>query len=397
MLSLKNKLDPNLKALLDENTYKSIRVIIHCKKFQDRMVSRLKSYKSTVFYSITHANCISADISSNAIRRLVEYPEVDYITIDDFCFICASPSNSSYPSSLRNNTSFSGKGVCIGIVDTGVYPHYDLKYPMPRIDNFVDLINNLEYPYDDNGHGTFISGLIAGSGVSSKGEIKGIAYNSKLYVIKAFEKNGRAYASSILKALEILINESSEHNIKIICLPFETFFENEFLLSLFSKMFKLAADKNIVIVLPSGSNRNTKNSIRGIAALPYSITTSGINTHEGFKAYTYSSSGPLGKIEKPDLCGPCVDLSSLNCDIKYISQRNNMKLYPRELKTPYTTYTGTSCAAAYISSILALLLEKNPDLSYKDTISIVKTSCNLLKIPKWQQGSGIIDVNSLLN
>lgn len=118
---------------------------------------------------------------------------------------------------------------------------------------------------------------------------------------------------------------------------------------------------------------------------------------KAFKAYTYSSSGPLGKIEKPDLCGPCVDLSSLNCDIKYISQRNNMKLYPRELKTPYTTYTGTSCAAAYISSILALLLEKNPDLSYKDTISIVKTSCNLLKIPKWQQGSGIIDVNSLLN
>ncbi|MCR3757437.1 S8 family peptidase [Clostridium felsineum] len=397
MLSLKHKLDPNLKTILDENTYKSIRVIVHCKKFQDRILSRLKSYKSTIFHSVKLNNCISADVSSNAIKRLIEYPEVDYITIDDFCFICASESSSSYTSSLKNSTTFSGRGVCVGIVDTGVYPHYDLKYPMPKIDNFVDLINGLNYPYDDNGHGTFMSGLIAGSGKSSKGDIKGLAYNSKLYMIKAFEKNGRAYTSSVLSALEILINESSEHNIKIICLPFEGFFQNSFLLSMFSQTFKTAADKNIVIVLPSGSNKNTKSSIRSIAALPHCVTVSGINIHSGFKSYTYSASGPLTALEKPNLCAPCTDLNSLNCDDSYISERNDRKIYPRELKKPYTKYTGISCSAAYVSAALALLFEKSPDLSYKDAVSILKTSCNLLKIPKWQQGAGLIDINSLLN
>lgn len=397
MLSLKHKIDPTLDHMFSENNYKNLRVILHCKKFQDRILSRLKSYKSTIFYSIDAVNCICADISSTSIKRLIEYPEIDYITLDDFCFTCASPSYSTYPSNLKNNTNLSGKGVGIGIIDTGVYPHYDLKYPMPRIDSFVDLVNNLNYPYDDNGHGTFISGLIAGSGVSSRGEVKGIAYNSNLYMIKAFEKTGKAYVSSVLKALEILINESIEHNIKIICLPFETFFQNQFLISMFSKFFKLAESKNITIVLPSGSNKNDKNSIRGIAALPNCITVSGINTHAGFTSYNYSSAGPLGKYEKPDLCAPCVDLSSLNSDISFISERNSMKLYPKELKTPYTNYTGTSCAAGYVSGLLALLIEKNPNLSCKDIASIVKTSCNLLKIPKWQQGSGIIDINSLLS
>ncbi|PJI08561.1 MULTISPECIES: S8 family serine peptidase [Clostridium] len=397
MLSLKNKIDPNLDVMFSKNNYKNLRVILHCKKFQDRILSKLKSYKSTVFYSIEAANCICADVSSTSIKRLIEYPEVDYVTLDDLCFICASPSYSTYPSTLKNNTNFSGKGICIGIVDTGVYPHYDLKYPMPKIDGFVDLINNLNYPYDDNGHGTFISGLICGSGRSSKDELKGIAYNSNLYMIKAFEKTGKTYVSSVLKALEILISESSEHNIKIICLPFETFFENHFLLSMFSKLFSLAESKNITIVLPSGGNKNDKNSIRGIAALPNCITVSGINTHAGFKSYTYSSAGPLGKYEKPNLCAPCVDLTSLNSDTGFISERSGMKLYPKELKTPYVNYTGTSCAAAYVSGLLALLLEKNSNLSCKDIKSIVKTSCKLLKIPKWQQGSGIIDINCLLS
>ena len=30
--------------------------------------------------------------------------------------------------------------------------------------SFVDIINNLSYPYDDNGHGTAIAGLVVDSG-----------------------------------------------------------------------------------------------------------------------------------------------------------------------------------------------------------------------------------------
>ena len=68
-----------------------------------------------------------------------------------------------------------GKGIGIGIIDSGVYPHCDLLNPSNRIKKFVDIVNNLNYPYDDNGHGTFMSGLICGSGYGSKGMYKGVA------------------------------------------------------------------------------------------------------------------------------------------------------------------------------------------------------------------------------
>lgn len=393
MFSLKNKIDPNLHVLLSSNNNRCFRVLIYCNKFIDRIESRLKSYKCTIHCSLEIVNCICADVSSLTITRLVEYPEIKYITFDSIGSICAHNvlSGNNIRAGFMKEIKLSGKGICIGIIDTGVYPHKDLKSPSQKICKFVDLINELNYPYDDNGHGTFISGLIASGG----SKYSGIARSSVIYMVKAFEASGRAYISSILKALILLINESKGNNIRVICLPFETFSQNSFILSTFSKLFKLANDNNIVIVVPSGSNKNDKNSMVGIASLNNCITVSGITSGSQMNPYTYSSAGPLGKLEKPNLCAACTDLGSLNCDTSYISERNGVKLYPHELKTPYTSYEGTSCAAAFVAGVFALLFEKNPELSPKDAISLIKTSCKLLKIPKWQQGLGYIDLENL--
>lgn len=397
MFSFKNKIDPNLNALLSSNTSRCFRVLIHCTKFINRIESRLKSYKCTIHQNIEIIDCLCADVSSLVISRLIEYPEVDYITFDGIANICAHNilSANNIRTGFMNVIKLSGKGIGIGIIDTGVYPHKDLKQPSSKICKFVDLINELNYPYDDNGHGTFISGLIAGSGASSNGKYRGIAPDSAVYMIKAFEASGRAYISTIFKALILLINESKENNIRIICLPFETFSENSFILSIFSKLFKLANDNNIVVVVPSGSNKNNKNSIVGIATLSNCITVAGVTAGSQMNSYTYSSAGPLGKLEKPNLCAACTDLCSLNCDTSYISERKGIKLYARELKKPYTNYEGTSCAAAFVAGVFALLLEKKPELSPRDATSLVKTSCKFLKLPKWQQGLGYIDLENL--
>lgn len=397
MFFLKGKINPNLYDLMVKNEHRSFRLLIHCKNFLNRIVSRLKSHKCTIYYTIDTLNCICTSASSFMINRLTEYPEVDYITFDNFANICGHNvrSANNIGSSLAKNSKLTGRGIRIGIIDTGVYPHKDLKYPTPKIYKFLDIINGLNYPYDDNGHGTFISGLIAASGSSSKGTHVGIAPESSIYMVKAFEATGKAYVSSILTALDILIKESMESNIKIICLPFETSFQDSFIDSLFSKLFTLANKNNIIIVLPSGSNKNDKNSMIGIATLGNCITVSGVTSGTPKKVYTYSSSGPCGKPEKPDFCAACTDLTSLNCDTTFISERNGIKLYPRELKEPYTTYTGTSCAAAFTAGIFALIFEKNPDLQYKDAISMIKTSCKLLDVPKWQQGYGYIDFKDL--
>lgn len=395
MFSLKNKIDLNLKNALENKIYKSYRVIIHCKSIQSKIEKKLEKYKCEIINSIPSIGCICCNLSSNTIERLIEYPEIDYISFDNYALLCGNSAVTENGFSFKNNLKLTGKDICIGIVDSGVYPHADLKKPTNRIENFLDLVNNLNYPYDDNGHGTFISGVISASGYCSKGMNKGIAEKSKIYMIKAFNKIGRGFVSDILFSIQTLINESKEHNIKVICLPFEIIDYNSFILSLFSKLFDIAVEKNMIIIVPSGHNTNIESSMRGISILNNCITVGGIDTSHGKKPYFASSGGLSSKSGKPDLCAPCVNFCSLNSNLNYISEKNGQKLYPHPMNELYTFYTGTSCATAYVSGLCALLFEKNPDLTYKDIVSLLKMSCSILDMPKSIQGVGIINFNKL--
>jgi len=396
MFSFKNKLDPSLRNSLLNSLYDTYRVIIHCKSLETKTVNKIKSLKCDILRHIPSINCICAILTSSAIDRLLEYPQVTYITFDSYAHLCGSSIMASNGVSFQSNYDLTGNGIGVGIIDSGVYPHCDLLNPSNRIKKFVDLVNNIKYPYDDNGHGTFMSGLICGSGYGSKGMYRGVAKNSHLYMIKSFDKLGKGFISDILFSLETLIDEANDYNIKIICLPFETLETNKFVLSLFSKLFDLAVLKNLVVIVPSGSNKSVKNSIRGLATLSNCITVGGYDSTSNPEIYEYSSCGPFQKLDKPNIIAACVDICSLITDIKFISEKNGTKLYPRGITNLYTTYTGTSCSAAFISGICALLYENNKDLCFKDTLALLKVSSNLINFPKYMQGAGIIDLERLL-
>jgi subtilisin family serine protease len=396
MFSFKSKLDHELKSAMANGSYKHYRVIIHCKSLRENVEKKIKSYKSEVIRSIETLNCFSAFLSPSAIERLTELPEVDYITFDNTALLCGTSVLSANGISFQERYKLSGKGIGIGIIDSGTYPHIDFAMPFNKIKKFVDIVNGMKYPYDDNGHGTFMSGIICGNGSASKGMYRGIAENSHIYSIKAFNNLGRGYISDILYGIELLLKDSEEYNIKVFCLPFELMDYNTFTLKLFSTLFDKAIEKGIVVVVPSGNSGNMEGSIKGVATLSNCITVAGLDTRSGYKPYKYSSAGPYGKLEKPDLAAACVDICSLNSNKEYISERNGTKVYPNHLDSPYTTFTGTSCAAAYISGVCALLFENNPKLSYKDILSLLKVSCRLLDIFKWSQGAGVVELNKLL-
>lgn len=63
-----------------------------------------------------------------------------------------------------------GEGVGVAVLDTGIYPHEDFE---DRITAFQDFVNHRRQLYDDNGHGTHISAIIGGSGISSQGRFQG--------------------------------------------------------------------------------------------------------------------------------------------------------------------------------------------------------------------------------
>lgn len=396
MFLWKSKIDVNLKKAIDINLYKKYRVIIHCKNLQENIEKRIKSGGGKVLRSVYTIDIISASISSLLILRLAEYPEVSFITFDSFAFLCGRSVIHSNKAYIGDTYNLTGKNIGIGLIDSGVYPHPDLLLPRNKIKYFVDILEGIKYPYDDNGHGTFISGLISGSGHSSEGKFKGIAENSFIYCYKVFNCFGRAYVSDILFAIDDILTRSQKDNIKVLCLPFEILEYNPFIINCFSILFEKCIKVGLIPIVPSGSINVDEETIIGLGLIPHCITVSGVNIQDSIKEFKFSSSNGNKKINKPDIAANCVDLCSLNTDKDYISERNEKKLYPKSLEIPYTSYTGTSCAVAYISGVCALLFENNPSLTFKDLLSLLKVSSELAPISKSLQGNGIVNVNKLL-
>lgn len=58
----------------------------------------------------------------------------------------------------NSGASYSGRGISIAFLDTGISPVEDFILPRNRIVAFRDLVNGKTMPYDDNGHGTHVTG-----------------------------------------------------------------------------------------------------------------------------------------------------------------------------------------------------------------------------------------------
>lgn len=394
MLFYKNKLDKNLEYFMNNNCYKEYRVLI---KYEHTCNSIIKKITSAggFLYNLDISNVICAKINSKLILRLIEYPEVKYITFDEYLFLCGMSVSTANNIHFKNDFSLSGNNIGIGIVDSGIFPHQDLTSPSNRIYSFTDLINNLSYPYDDNGHGTCISGIIAGNGQCSNGLYRGIAPHSKLYCYKAFDAHGKGFASDVLYSLESLISNSKDFNLKLLCLPFEILTPNIFITDLFNNTFMKAIDEGITPIVASGSIPNSSHFINGISALSSCITVGGVDSTKSLSPYKYSSCGNYKKTKKPDLSAASCNITSLNSDISYISENNGVKLYPNKLDASYKAFSGTSIAAAFITGISALLYEKDPSLTFKDVLSLLKLSCNSHDLDNNLIGEGIIDLSSL--
>lgn len=399
----KRKLEENLLYYVERNIYRKYRVLIKYNNFSDKIISKIERSNCTVYSSLKHINLICAEINSLTLNRLIEMPEVSFMCFDDYCHICASPIGIEPANGLRfsHNYKLSGKDITIALLDTGTYPHKDLTDPTNRIIYFNDFINNIHYPYDDNGHGTFVAGIMCGSGLYCNNMYKGLANKSNLCVFKCFDAKGKGFVSDILYSLDMILDMYKDINIKVICLAAEYLSHNTFIINLFDTMFKKCYDENIIIVVPSGSSKNASCSIQGFASSKYCFTIGGYDTYKTDKPYLYSSYGPYLKLTKPEFVAASSNITSLNSDISFVSERRGIKLYPGKLEKLYTVYSGTSCASAYVCSIIALLFEDNIELNFNDIFSLFKLSAvcpdiNKENMSKEMVGYGLIDTTQIL-
>ena len=106
-----------------------------------------------------------------------------------------------------------GRGIGVAVLDTGIYLHEDFEH---RVAAFTDMVHRRREPYDDNGHGTHISGIIGGSGNSSDGRYQGVAPECHIIMVKVLDQKGNGYASDVLAGIKWIRENRERLGIRIV-------------------------------------------------------------------------------------------------------------------------------------------------------------------------------------
>ncbi|MCX7883637.1 MAG: S8 family peptidase [Caloramator sp.] len=390
LFSFINKFDPSIKPFMRTISKKKIPVIVCFRDDAKPIKNKIIYNNGKIKYEYKYVKAISCELSPSFADKLSEMPEVPFICFDHKATLCLNNSSNVLGINHAKKFNLTGKGISIGIIDTGVFPHPDLTNSKNKIVYFNDLINGYLKPYDDNGHGTFISGCIASSGFMSNNFYSGIAPDASICMVKAFDSSGHGFMSDIIKALDILLSVKDKYNIKVICLPFEFPYLNDIKINPLKEIIKKAIEMNITVVAPSGNLGPQPYSIYFPGNMKEVITVGGVvcsnNTLKNFTVSYFSGRGPLlDGSSKPDIIAPCSNITSLSSNILYTPLgKNNI-----DIKNPYISMSGTSISCALISGICALILEKTPNLTPSDLKSIICLSSLSIGDNKYSQGKGI--------
>ena len=283
-----------------------------------------------------------------------------------------------------------GAGVGVAVVDSGIGGWHDdlTNYggssvvrttDGQRVSAFVDFVNGRTSRYDDNGHGTHVSGIISGNGYDSLGARAGIAPLAHIVSLKVLDREGRGLTSNVIAALDWIVANKWAHNIRVVNLSVGAAVTESFNTDPLTLATKRVVDAGVVVVAAAGNlgkNRNGERQAGGITApgnAPWVLTV-GASSHEGTVVREddvmagYSSRGPSAYdyAAKPDVVAPGTGIVSLaNPQSLFYSTKVNFLLGGSGVLSfkPYLSLTGTSMSAPVVSGTVALMMQANPALT----------------------------------
>ena len=290
------------------------------------------------------------------------------------------------PDTVSGNLT--GKGIGIAVLDTGIAPHPDLRQ---HIVSWKDMVNGEKQPYDDNGHGTHVTGILAGDGRSSNRIMAGMAPRAGIVAVKVLNSKGDGRIADVIGGIRYILKERNRYNIRVVNISIGTAPHpgNEDEANLVNWVERLW-DAGMVVVTAAGNMGPETCSIT-LPGISRKVITVGscVRLHESIdnmkKAYLYSGCGPTEDcIKKPDVTAPGTGIYSCNYR------------YPFRSRLPYLKKSGTSMATPVVSGCTALLLEKYPDMKNIEVKLRLWESCEDLGLPENRQGHGQINVEKFL-
>jgi len=286
------------------------------------------------------------------------------------------------------NVGYDGSGVTVAVIDTGIdASHPDLK---GKVIGWKDFVNNKTTPYDDNGHGTHVAGIIASTGAASDGKYKGVAPGAKLVGVKVLSAEGSGSVSTIIAGVDWVIQHKDKYNIKVINLSLGGSESSDGTDALSQEVDK-AWEDGIVVCVAAGNSGPDTYTIGSPAAAPDVITVGAVDKNDVITSF--SSRGPTadGRL-KPEVVAPGNWI---------ISDRAAGTQLTNELVGQYyVAAPGTSMATPHVSGAVALLREAHPDWTpdkIKYVLEITADVVNASAIAGIAYGAGRINVYEALN
>ncbi|NLK20675.1 MAG: S8 family peptidase [Epulopiscium sp.] len=293
---------------------------------------------------------------------------------------------------------YKGRSVGVVVLDSGIYPHEDFLYPRSRIIAFKDFVNGYNNPYDDNGHGTHVAGIIGGNGTKSNGKYVGIAPECNLIGIKILDEEGSGSTSNVLAGIQWMIDNKDRYNIRVANLSIGSP-DKEGESDPMVRAVNAAWDAGIITLVAAGNDGPQRKSITSPGVSRKIITVGASDDQKtvnifGDTVSNYSGRGPTKEcIKKPDVVAPGSNIMACAADTKYIPKEGvSLK---DSLEVAYVKKSGTSMATPMVSGALALLVENSPYMTPDDVKFYLKDCTNNLDFPQEQQGWGLIDIRKL--
>ena len=272
---------------------------------------------------------------------------------------------------------YTGKGIGVAMLDTGIYPHIDFD---GRIWAFCDFISNKKQIYDDNGHGTCVAGILGGSGAASGGRYRGMASECGLVALKVLDRFGNGNRGDVLQAFQWITRNRERYKLRVVNISVGTTYrtrnDHDDLIRGVEKLW----DDGLVVVAAAGNQGPDPGSVTAPGCSKKIITVGSSDMLTGDRAV--SGRGPTFEcVCKPDLVAPGKRI------IACAAGKGNF----------YGMKSGTSMSTPLVAGAVALALQKDPLLTNVDIKMMLRDSSDDMGLPKNLQGWGKFNSKKFLS